>query len=182
MQFSKSYHWTRAFWPSGALFAFGCIVLALLTFVCLRLRTSDAVAGLLYLLVVVVMSLPGRVLPALLISIIALGCLDFFFTPPIFQFTLVDPLDGAALVAFLTTALVVTTLMSKVRKSFQEIRALRDQLRLIVDTIPGLIWSASPMARSILLTNAGWNIPVDPGWMPRVGPGRPQSTLTTSGW
>jgi PAS domain S-box-containing protein len=155
MQLSKSYHWTRAVWPSSALFAFGCIVLALLTFVCLRLRTTDAVAGLLYLVVVVVMSLPGRVVPSLLISIIALGCLDFFFTPPLFQFTLVDPLDAAALVAFLTTALVITTLMSRVRKSFQEIRTLRDQLRLIVDTIPGLIWSASPDG-AVDFTNQRW--------------------------
>src|ERR1700675_1322198 len=135
----KSYNWTQGFWPSAGLFALGCIVIALLTFVCFRLRATDAVAGLLYLVVVVVMSLPGRVVPALLISIIALCCLDFFFTPPIFQLTLLEPLDGAALVAFLTTALVITTLMSRVRKSFQEIRALRDQLRLIVDTIPGLI-------------------------------------------
>jgi K+-sensing histidine kinase KdpD len=156
--------------PSGlrALFTFGCIVLALLTFVCLRLSTSDAVAGLLYLVVVVVVSLPGRVVPALLISIIPLGCLDFFFTPPIFQFTLVDPLDGAALVAFLTTALVVTTLMSKVRKSFQEIRALRDQLRLIVDTIPGLIWSASPDG-SVDFTNQRWMEYTGRSWLDAKG-------------
>jgi PAS domain S-box-containing protein len=34
--------------------------------------------------------------------------------------------------------------MSRVRKSFQEIQALKDQLRLAIDTIPGLVWSALP--------------------------------------
>ena len=82
--------------------------------------------------------------PSLLISIIALCCLDYFFTPPIFELRLADPLDVVALVAFVTTAFVVTTLMSRMRKSFQEIQALRVQLRLIIDTIPGLIWSALP--------------------------------------
>jgi two-component system, LuxR family, sensor kinase FixL len=77
------------------------------------------VPGLLYLVVVVVLSLPGRVIPALLISIIALCCLDFFFTAPIFQLTLVDPLDGAALVAFLTTALVITALMCNAKPGYQ---------------------------------------------------------------
>jgi PAS domain S-box-containing protein len=168
MQSPKSYNSTQGFWPSGGLFVFGCIVLALLTFVCFRLRATDAVAGLLYLVVVVVMSLPGRVVPALLISIIALCCLDFFFTPPIFRLTLVDPLDGAALVAFLTTALVITALMSKVRKSFQDIRALRDQLRLIVDTIPGLIWSASPDG-SIDFTNQRWMEYTGRSWLDAKG-------------
>jgi PAS domain S-box-containing protein len=122
----------------------GCIVLALVTFVCFQLHATKAMAGLIYLIVVVLISLQGRLVPALLISIVALCCFDYFFTPPLFELRLADPLDVVALAAFVTTASVVTTLISRVRKSFQEIQALRVQLRLIIDTIPGLIWSALP--------------------------------------
>ena len=149
------YNRTQSFWRSAASFLVGCIVLALLTFVCFRLHATAAIAGLLYLIVVVLISLQGRLVPALLISIVALCCLDYYFTPPIFEITLSEPLDLVALVAFVTTALVVTTLMSRVRKSFQEIQALRGQLRLTIDTIPDLIWSALPDG-SVDFTNQRW--------------------------
>ena len=45
--------------------------------------------------------------------------------------------------------------MSRARKSFQEIETLRDQLRLIIDTIPGLIWSAFPDG-SVDFANRRW--------------------------
>jgi PAS domain S-box-containing protein len=150
-----NYNQPQTFWRLAGLFLFGCIVLALLTFVCFRLHATDAMASLLYLVVVVLISLQGRFVPALLIAIIALCCLNYFFTPPLFELRLADPLDFVALVTFVTTALVVHTLVSRTRKSFQEIEALRDQLRLIIDTIPGLIWSALPDG-SIDFANRRW--------------------------
>src|SRR6266540_1306692 len=67
-----------------------------------------------------------------------------FFTAPLFRPAMREPLDVVAPVAFLTTSFVITRLMSRVRKSFQEIQDLKDQLRLAIDTIPGLVWSALP--------------------------------------
>jgi PAS domain S-box-containing protein len=145
LRVSTKFERVRTPWRSAALIAGACVILACLTFVCFRLHARDSVAGLLYLIVVVLVSLQGRYVPALFVSIVALCCLDYFFTPPLFQLTpLADPLDSVAFVAFLTTSLVITALMSRVHKSFYEIRALRDQLRLVIDTTPGLIWSASP--------------------------------------
>jgi PAS domain S-box-containing protein len=155
MHFSMKYNQTQMFWRSAALFLFGCVVLALLTFVCFRLHATDAITGLLYLVVVVLISLQGRLVPALLIAITALCCLNYYFTRPLYELTLVDPLDFVALATFVTTALVVNTLVSRARKSFQEIEALRDQLRLIIDTIPGLIWSAFPDG-SVDFANRRW--------------------------
>jgi PAS domain S-box-containing protein len=149
------YNQTQTFWRLAVLFLFGCIVLALLTVVCFRLHATDAIAGLLYLVVVVLISLQGRLVPALLIAITALCCLNYFFTPPLYELTLVTPLDFVALATFVTTALVVNTLVSRTRKSFREIEALRDQLRLIIDTIPGLIWSAFPDG-SVDFANRRW--------------------------
>jgi PAS domain S-box-containing protein len=135
---------TYGFWRSAAQCLFGAIVLALLTYVCFRLRVNPTTVALLYLIVIVLVSLTSGFIPAAFVSIVAYVCLDSFFTAPLFHLAMSEPLDIVAPVAFLTTAFVITRLMSKVRISFQEIQTLKDQLRLVIDTIPGLVWSALP--------------------------------------
>jgi PAS domain S-box-containing protein len=135
---------TSRFWHSAALCVVGSIGVALLTFVCYRLDVDPVTAALLYLIVIVLVSLRGSFVPAAVVSIIAILCLNYFFTPPLFHVAMHDPLDVVALMTFLTTALVITRLMAKVRKSFQDIQALQDQLRLVIDTIPALVWSTLP--------------------------------------
>ena len=135
---------TYGFWRSAAQCLFGAIVLALMTYVCFRLRVNPTTVALLYLIVIVLVSLTSGFIPAAFVSIVAYICLDSFFTAPLFHLAMSEPLDIVAPVAFLTTAFVITRLMSKVRISFQEIQTLKDQLRLVIDTIPGLVWSALP--------------------------------------
>src|SRR6266850_7394747 len=138
------HHQTSRFWHSAAPCVVGSIAVALLTFVCFRLDVDPVTAALLYLIVIVIVSLRGSFVPAAVVSIIAIGYLDYFFTPPLFQVRLSQPLDVVALITFLITALVITRLISKVRKSFQDIQTLKDQLGLVIDTIPGLVWTALP--------------------------------------
>ena len=137
---------TDRFWHSAAQCLLGGIALALVTFVCFRLNVSITTAALLYLIIVLLASLTGSFVLSAVVSIIAILCLDYFFTEPRFNIdvTLRQPLNLVALITFLGTALVITSLMSKVRKSFQENQALKDQLRLVIDTIPALAWSALP--------------------------------------
>ena len=135
---------TYRLWRSAALCLFGSIGLALVTFVGYRLQLNLATTALLYMIVVVLMSLTGSFVASAFISIIAVLSLAYFFAPPIFSLRVADPLNVVALMSFLTTAVVITRLMSKVRKSFQEIQASKDQLRLIIDTVPAMIWSALP--------------------------------------
>jgi K+-sensing histidine kinase KdpD len=132
------------FWRAAAQCLFGVVVLALLTYVCFRFQANSTTVALLYLIVIVVVSLTSSFIPAAFISIIAYLCLDTFFTAPLFRPAMREPLDAVAPIAFLTTSFVITRLMTRVRKSFQEIQALKDQLRLVIDTIPGLVWSALP--------------------------------------
>jgi PAS domain S-box-containing protein len=132
------------FWRLAAQFLFGVVVLALLTYVCFQFQANSTTVALLYLIVIVVVSLTSSFIPAAFVSIVAYICLDTFFTAPLFRPAMREPLDVVAPVAFLTTSFVITRLMSRVRKSFQEIQALKDQLRLAIDTIPGLVWSALP--------------------------------------
>jgi PAS domain S-box-containing protein len=131
-------------WRSAAKCLLGVIVLALLTYVCFRQQANPTTVALLYLIVIVLVSLTSDFIPAAVVSIVAYVCLDSFFTAPLFHLAMSEPLDFVAPAAFLTTSFVITRLMSNGRKSFQEIQGLKDQLRLVIDTIPGLVWSALP--------------------------------------
>ena len=125
-----NHHQTYRFWRSAAQCLLGGIAVALVTFVCLRLAVSITTAALLYLIVVVLASLTGSFVLSAVVSIIAILCLDYFFTEPRFTIDLTfrEPLNLVALITFLGTALVITSLMAKVRKSFE---ALREQARLL---------------------------------------------------
>src|SRR5258708_11410328 len=109
---------------SAALCLFGSAILALLTCVSFQVHALPSVAALLYMVVIVLVSLQGRFIPAIFVSIVAICCLDYFFIEPVFRLSKAATLHVVALVAYLPTALVVTGLLSRVRKSFQEIRAL----------------------------------------------------------
>ena len=111
------------------LFFFGCAGLALMTLVCFQLNVRGAVAGLLYMTVIVLVSLRRRLIPAVLVSVVAVICLDYFFVDPIFRLRLAESLDVAALVAYLTTAIVITGLLSRVQRSVDELRRSEARLR-----------------------------------------------------
>ena len=128
---------TYRFWRSAGQCLIGGIAVALVTFVCFRLDVSVTTAALLYLIVVVLASLTGSFVLSVVVSIIAILCLDYFFTEPLFHIdaTLHNPLNLVALITFLGTALVITSLMAKGRKSFEVLREQAGLLDLTHDTI-----------------------------------------------
>jgi PAS domain S-box-containing protein len=128
---------TYRFWRSAGQCLIGGIAVALVTFVCFRLNVSITTAALLYLIVVVLASLTGSFVLSVVVSIIAILCLDYFFTEPLFYIdaTLHNPLNLVALITFLGTALVITSLMAKGRKSFEVLREQAGLLDLTHDTI-----------------------------------------------
>ena len=128
---------TNRFWRSAGQCLIGGIAVALVTFVCFRLNVSITTAALLYLIVVVLASLTGSFVLSVVVSIIAILCLDYFFTEPLFHIdaTLRNPLNLVALITFLGTALVITSLMAKGRKSFEVLREQAGLLDLTHDTV-----------------------------------------------
>jgi signal transduction histidine kinase len=128
---SQTYTSRAALWYQHPvlLFFFGCAGLALMTLVCFQLNVRSAVAGLLYMTVIVLVSLRRRLIPAVLVSVVAVICLDYFFVDPIFRLRLAESLDVAALVAYLTTAIVITGLLSRVQRSVDELRRSEARLR-----------------------------------------------------
>jgi len=132
------------FWRSAWHAALGSAALAVVTFVCFRLQADAATAALLYLFVIVLTSLWTGLAASLVVAVAAIVCLDYFFTPPLFHVSIAEEIDAIALVVFSTTAVVITRLLSRVHKSVQEVQALQAEVRLIVDTVPALVWSALP--------------------------------------
>jgi len=121
------------FWPTAGPLGLAIIGLAVLTAISARFSFRSA---LLYLIAVVFVSLTGNFAAAAAVSLIAFLCLAGFLSPAGLPAALVEPLNLTALVAFLTTAFVVTRLVSRWRTSFREIQALKDQLGLVIDSIP----------------------------------------------
>src|ERR1700729_1778433 len=91
------------------------IALAGLTFVCFSLQLNISTVGFLYLLVIVLLSLAGDYVASVVTSVVAAVCLAYFFAPPIFSIRVYDPLNIVAIIAFLTTSLVISRLVSEVR-------------------------------------------------------------------
>jgi signal transduction histidine kinase len=74
------------------------------------------------MVIIVLVSLQGRLIPAVLVSLVAVICLDYCFLKPTFRLILTESLDVVALIAYLTTAVVITGLISRLRKSVKELR------------------------------------------------------------
>src|SRR5271165_323870 len=128
----------------------GCIVLALVIFVCVQLHTRLAIVALLCLLTIVVISLQGRFFVALLCSVLATLGLDYFFTQPVFSLVVTRPDDIAALFTFLTIALVVSALGSKVRKSEEELRRSQAYLAEAESLSKSGTWALKPATKETI--------------------------------
>ncbi len=98
----------------------GTIGLALVTLICFRLQVGLATAALLYLMIVVLVSLKGCFISSIVVSVVADVCLDYFFTIPLFRLAVNDVPSYVALAIFLTISLIITRLVSRVRKQAEE--------------------------------------------------------------
>src|SRR5258708_25265009 len=116
----KQQHRLHRFWHSAGLVLSGGAALALLSYVCFQFHVNSTTVGLLFLIVIVLVSLRATLLPAALVSAIAYFCLDYFFTAPLFALGMNQTLDYVAPIAYLIIAVVITRLMLRVRKSLED--------------------------------------------------------------
>jgi PAS domain S-box-containing protein len=120
------------FWRSAAECLVACLALASLTIICGRLHCNLTTSGLLYVIVVVLVSRFGSFVSSIITSIIAALCLGYL-APPSFRFRIDDPLDAVAVATFLIASLTISALVSKVRKQAeQKLRESEERLRLAV--------------------------------------------------
>jgi len=97
-----------------------CAALALLTYLGSIFRVNLTTISFFYLLLVVSIALFFGFWQASITSILAVLCLDFFFTAPLYRFNILDPQDWVALGAFQVTALVIGRLSDRELRSARE--------------------------------------------------------------
>jgi len=149
---------TIRLWQSAAPLLFGVGALTLVTLVCFQLGLNLTTAAFAYLIAIVLLSLMGGFTSSAVLSIVAVGCLTYFFAAPVFNFKVEYSLDAVVVISFLITSLVVTGLVRRARSlaeaalnsqkstegTFLEVQALREQFRLVIDTIPAVVWRKLP--------------------------------------
>jgi PAS domain S-box-containing protein len=105
----------------AAQFLLGIAGVALITFVCFKIGFGVGRTSLAYLIWIALVSLLGSFVVSVVLSIIAVACLNYFFVPPLFEFRIDAADDAVRLAMFLTTSLIVTALTTKLRRAQEEL-------------------------------------------------------------
>jgi len=145
--------WRSKAWRSAAQLLLGGIGLALLTFVCFRLGLNLATTSFSFLILIALLSLMGGLFGSVVLSIIAVGTLNFFFTQPLFSLRMEYPQDILALIAFLTTSVIVSSLTAKLSKVAEELRQGEAQWREVFEHNPAMYFIIDP-GGTVLSVNA----------------------------
>jgi two-component system sensor histidine kinase KdpD len=83
------------------------------------LRVNPTTVALSYLIAILLIATTWGIVEATTASILAVLCFNFFFLPPMGTFTIADPQNRVAFVAFLVTAIVASQLSGRARQRAQ---------------------------------------------------------------
>ena len=98
--------------------AVSSVIVAVIVFVYFRwLHVNPTTVGFSFLLAILLISATWGLRLATFAAILATIAYNYFFLPPLFKFTIVDPQNWIALVAFLVTAVVASQLAERARRS-----------------------------------------------------------------
>ena len=126
-------------WPDSVFVRYlaGLLAIALSTAVLIPLRgtinTTTVAVALLLVILFVAMFLRRK--PALLASVLAVFCFNFFFLPPVHTLTISDPQNWVALTAFFITALAVGQLSARAKRQADEAEAGRAEIARLYEDL-----------------------------------------------
>src|SRR6267378_462316 len=126
----RELRWLRE-WSKGSVapFVWGGIALGLLTLIGTLFDAQHGAAALLYLSAVVLTSLWGRFVPALLVLILAILGLTYLFPSEYWTFQILGgTTDVVALITFVAVAFLVTRLIARTRIAAEALRAAQADL------------------------------------------------------
>ena len=130
---------------SGAVLA----ITAAITFLCFRLVPVNATtAGFTYLMAVLVIATAWGLVEAMVASLAAVLCFNYFFFPPIGTFTIAEPQNWVAIFAFLATSIIASQLSARAKYRTQEALERREETERLY-----------ALSRAILLTEANRKAP-----------------------
>jgi len=108
----------------------GLVSLATVTGLYFWLDVPLVAAAFTYLFVLVLLSLVSRLSSLIVLSFVAVGCLSYFFAPPIYSFRVDSPQDIITISAFVITSFVVNFLVTRVRDANQRLEGTNKALRI----------------------------------------------------
>lgn len=98
-----------------------------------RIKPTTVALALLLVILFTATSRGSR--PALLASVLAMLCFNFFFFPPFYTLTIEDPQNWAALAAFLATAVTVGQLSARARRRAEEAESGRRENKRLYEEL-----------------------------------------------
>jgi two-component system, OmpR family, sensor histidine kinase KdpD len=127
------------FWNAAMWCAMGLSGVAAITGLGVRLHWSLSTASFCLLLLLVMQSLVGCFAASAVVAVVAVACLDYFFTDPMFSFDVASPFDLLGLACFLVVGLVITRLVTKLRVKTESSRLQQQQLQRLYDLAQQLL-------------------------------------------
>src|ERR1700744_5981719 len=109
-----------------------CLVVAL-AYIGYLLHATLYTASLAFLLATVFATMASGAWAGSLLSLVAAGCLDFFYIPPVLHFDINDSDGWMALATFEVCALVISRLSSRERQRTLEVETHRKQMEQLYD-------------------------------------------------
>jgi two-component system, OmpR family, sensor histidine kinase KdpD len=108
-------------------------VAGITAFYSLALHVNGTTVALTFLLAVLLISANWGLRIAVVTSIVATACFNFFFLPPLYTFTIADPQNWVALLSFLTTAIVASQLSERARNEARKALAREQEVERLYD-------------------------------------------------
>lgn len=124
------------------------VLVAVLVTLCRLLHANASTAGFSFLLAVLVVSTVWGLRCAIFLSVVATLAYNFYFLPPIGEFTIADPQNWIALFTFLLTAVIASQLAERARREAINATSRRHELEqlyafsqqmLTADNVLGLV-------------------------------------------
>jgi PAS domain S-box-containing protein len=129
----------------------GLVSLATVTGLYFWLDVSLVAAAFTYLVALVLLSLVSNLSSLIVLSFVCVGCLSYFFAPPIYSFRVDYPQDLVTISAFMITSFVVNFLVTRVRveqrnymRAQEALRESERSARSAIDGIAGLVAIKAP--------------------------------------
>ncbi len=115
--------------PVAIRIVFGITTAILITGIAFRCHFNLSSATSVHLFLIAAIALKWGFIEGSAVSVISVGCLDYFFTDPLFHFYITDSHDWVALLIFEGTALLVSSLSSQLGRHARELerRELQQQ-------------------------------------------------------
>jgi len=114
----------------------------------LAVHVNPTTIALTYVVVILLIATGWGIAESTVASLTAVLCFNFFFLPPVGTFTIADPQNWVALVAFLATAIVASQLSGRARQRHVEALARQQELERLY-----------ALSRSLLLSEGGASAP-----------------------